>query len=180
MRNLLKKRNLLLATVAAGLGLAASSAGAGTWVAAVPVSGSQSTTVVGITDTNIVTGDYVDASGATHGFVGPFDGSKYKSFDDPDGTTQPRAINDKGYITGFDTGTLVPWERFTDGSIHTVTKGGNPLTEIAQGLNKYNVFAGNYFDTNGISVGYLGKKAKYVSKISLSIKNSGYAGRAID
>src|SRR6059058_2621005 len=65
MRNLLKRRNLLLATVA-GLGIAASSAGAGTWVAAVPVQGSSSTTVFGVNDTDIITGGYVDASGATH------------------------------------------------------------------------------------------------------------------
>ena len=152
MRNLFKKRSLLLATVAAGLGLAASSAGAGTWVAAVPVSGSSSTTLFGINTSNIVTGDYVDQSGLTHGFVGPFDGSKYKSFDDPDGTTQPRAISNKGWIAGFDTGTLVPWERSPTGTLKTVTKSGSPLNEIAQGFNTKNVFAGNYFDTSGISV----------------------------
>ena len=175
-------RNVLLATVAAStLAIAASSAvAAGSWVAGVPFANSTSTSFFGITDKNVVTGDYIDASGATHGFVGPFSGSNYKSFDDPDGTTQPRAINDAHDITGFDTGTLVPWERNPHGKLQVITKGGKPLNEIAQGLNKAGVFAGNYFLKSGASTGYTGQNYKYQAGFSLTLKNSGYAGRAID
>jgi len=172
------RNSLLLA--AAGLLMAASPAMAGTWVAAVPVQNSTSMLVFGINNTNIITGAYTASSGHQHGFVGPFDGSNYTSFDDSGGVTEPRALNNKGDITGFDVSTLVPWERFPDGTLTDVTKDGSPLNQIAQGINKYGVFAGNYDGTNGVSVGYLGKKAKYTSTISLSITNSGYAGRAID
>jgi hypothetical protein len=172
-------RKLLMASAAiAGLASIASPAGAGTWVAAVPVQGSTSMLVFGINNANIITGAYTDSNGVQHGFLGPFDGSNYTSFDDPGGVTEPRAINNKGFITGFDVATVTPWERFLDGTINTVTMDGNPLNQIAQGLNRYGVFAGNY--TSGTSVGYLGKKAKYVSTISLAINNSGYAGRGID
>jgi len=181
MRNLLSNRNLLLATVA-GLGLAATSAvAAGTFVPVVPFPNSTQTSAFGINDKNIVAGDYTDASGITHGFIGPFSGSSYKSFDDPDGTTQPRAINDSKITTGFDTGTLIPWERTAKGKLTAVTKGGNPIDQLAQGLNSKGVFAGNYTDPkSGLSTGYLGQNHKYQSKIALSLKNNGYAGRAID
>jgi len=181
MHNLLKRRNLLLATVA-GLGITATAAGAaGTFVPVVPYPNSTQTSSFGINDKNIVAGDYTDASGITHGFIGPFSGTKYKSFDDMSGgTTQPRAINNSSITTGFDTGTLVPWSRTAKGKLSTITKGGAPLNQLAQGLNTAGVFAGNYDDTTGVSVGYLGQGQKYKSKIKLSIKNSGYAGRAID
>jgi hypothetical protein len=166
-----------LATLAA---IATTAAHAGTWVAAVPVQGSSSMLLLGINDNNIVTGAYVDSNGAQHGFVGSFDGSNYASFDDPDGTTEPRALDDKVDITGYDTGTLTPWERFPDGTLTVITKDGMPLNQLAQGLDKRRVFAGNYLDKNGVSVGYLGKKAEYRSKVSLSIQNSGFAARAIN
>jgi len=176
------KRNLLLVTVAAGLGLAATSAGAaGTFVPVVPFPNSTQTSAFGINDKNIVTGDYTDSSGLTHGFIGPFSGSKYKSFDDPDGTTQPRAISDSSITTGFDTGTLVPWERTSKGKLTDITKGGKPIDQLAQGLNSKGVFAGNYTNSKtGLSTGYLGQSSKYKSAIKLSIKNNGYAGRGID
>jgi len=160
---------------------AGTSAMAGTWVAAVPVQDSTSMAMFGINDTNVITGDYADASGAQHGFVGPFDGSKYKSFDDPDGTTQPRAINNKGFITGFDTGSLAQWERFPKGYIKSITKNGKPIiAALAMGLNGAGVFVGDYINKKGKELGYMGQKAKYLSTFSLSIKNAGYAGRAIN
>ena len=172
--------SLLHRVALVGLLTMASPALAGTWVAAVAVQGSSSMLLFGINDNNIVTGAYVDSNGAQHGFVGPFDGSAYTSFDDPDGTTEPRALDDKTDITGFDTATLVPWERFPDRTLAVVTKDGNPLNQIAQGLNKNRYFAGNYLDKNVVSVAYVGKKAEYRSNISLSIQNSGVAARAVN
>jgi hypothetical protein len=174
-------RNSLMQTAATALLVMASSATAGTWVAAVPVQGSTFMVVFGNNDNNIVAGQYTDSSGAVHGFVGPFDGSNYTSFDDSGTGTQPRALNDKGLIVGYDTGTSVPWERFADGTLTTVTMDGNPLDKIAQGINRGGIFTGNYTDsTSGMSAGYLGKKAKFTSQISLSLPNSGFAGRAIN
>lgn len=179
----MKPYNLLLATAITGsLAIAASSAvSAGTWVAAVPYPNSTVTTVFGINDKNIIAGNYFDSRGIEHGFVGPFDGSDYTSFDDPGGNTNARGINDKRYIVGFEGGnTLVPWERTPEGVLTTVTQKGKPLNGFAQGLNSRGVFAGSYLDANGISVGYLGQKSRFKSKFKLSIKNSGYAGRAIN
>ncbi|HEX3429421.1 MAG TPA: hypothetical protein VHT03_00930 [Rhizomicrobium sp.] len=174
------RSSLLMTVAAASLFMAASSAVAGTWVPANPVQGSQSTTVFGINNHNVVTGSYVDSSGHTHGFVGPFDGSNYTSFDDSGGATQPRALNRRGYITGFDTSTLVPWERYPDGTLQNVTKGGSDLNELAQGINLTGDFAGNYFNAKSISKGYIGRKAKFRSKIKIPVPNLGFAGRAID
>src|ERR1700733_13856571 len=98
-------RNLLLASAAISGLLVASSAVAGTWVAVVPVTNSTTTAAFGITDQDVLAGDYTDTSGIQHGFVGPFSGASYTSFDDPGGTTQPRGINNKGWIAGFDSGT---------------------------------------------------------------------------
>ncbi|HEY3639257.1 MAG TPA: hypothetical protein VGK90_14005 [Rhizomicrobium sp.] len=175
------RKSLLSAVAAASLLMVASPTLAkGTWVAANPISGSTSFSVFGYNNKNIVTGDYVDASGNTHGFIGPFDGSKYTSFDDPDGATQPRGLNDGNITTGFDTGTLVPWERTAKGTLTDVTKKNTNLNQLAQGINKAGAFAGNSEDVSGASFGYLGKKSKYVKTIKLSISNTGYAGRAID
>src|SRR6266705_640842 len=117
-------RTLLLASVAVGgLAIAASSAGAGTWVAIVPPQNSTSNILFGINDQNIISGAYTDSNGTQHGFFGPFDGSNYTTFDDAGGITEPRAINDNIAITGFDVGTLIPWERFPDGTLKNVTKG---------------------------------------------------------
>src|SRR5262249_49916772 len=143
--------------------------------------GSSSVTLFGINDNDVITGDYIDNSGAQHGFIGPFDGSNYKSFDDPDGTTQPRAINDKGWTTGFDTGSLAQWERNPKGTLKPITQGGNPVDfALAQGLNKAGDFVGDYSNSKGVETGASGLKYKYTADISLSIKNTGYAGRAID
>jgi hypothetical protein len=160
--------------------MAASSAIAGTWVPATPPPNSTSMILFGINDKNVSTGGYTDPSGVQHGFLGPFDGSKYKSFDDSGGTTEPRSLNNKSYITGYDVGTLIPWERYPDGTLTDITKKGAPLNQIAHGINSSNVFTGDYTNTKGAYIGYLGKKAKYTGAFTLSIKNAGYAGRAID
>jgi hypothetical protein len=178
------RKILLVSTAIAGIAMAATSASAGTWVAAVPVTGSTSMSIFGINDQNTVAGDYVDTAGLTHGMTGPFtnDGTGYTSFDDSGGTTQPRAMNDNNYITGFDTGTLTPWERYPSGKIkNIVDKKGNPLNQLAQGMNSANVFAANSDNaTTGLSFGYTGSKAKEKKAFKLSIANNGYAGRGID
>jgi hypothetical protein len=177
-----KMRNLLLQTAAAAaLLMAASPASAGTWVPAHVVKNSTSMAIFGINDKDIITGDYLDASGAQHGFVGPFDGSNYTSFDDPDGTTQPRGLNNKSLIAGFDTGSLQQWERFPKGFMKSIARNGKPVAfALAQGINSAGVFVGDYSNKSGVETGAMGQKAKYTSSFKLSLKNAGYAGRAID
>jgi hypothetical protein len=173
-------RNLLLASAAMSGLLVASSAWAGTWVAVTPVTGSVTFAVFGITNGDVITGDYTDTNNAQHGFVGPEDGSNYTSFDDPGGTTQPRGISSKGWIAGFDSSTTDTWERSSGGTLKAVTKAGTALTGVAQGLNNSNVFTADYIDSTGATVPYLGLKYKFRSKVRLSIKNSGSAVRGID
>jgi hypothetical protein len=176
-------RNVLLSAVAVGsLLLAASPVLAkGTWVPANPVQNSLSTTLFGINDTDIVTGAYEDSSGNTHGFIGPFDGSDYTSFDDPGGATEPRAINDSNITDGYDTGTLDTWYRTAKGKLTAVTKMGVALTNPAQEINSAGIFAADYVNAKGLYRGYLGANSKYKTTIKgLKIKNSGFAGRAID
>lgn len=172
---------LRVSLAVAGLAAAASSsAGAGTFVPIVPPAGSTSTLAFGITDMNIIAGAYVDTSGVQHGFFGPFDGTNYTTFDDPGGITEPRAINDKGFITGYDVGTVTPWERFPDGTLKTVTMNGTALNQLAQGMDKAGVFGGNYDNSSSVSVPYLGKKAKWTSDVTVTLANSGAAARGID
>ncbi|MGH6889883.1 MAG: hypothetical protein ACREHF_11935 [Rhizomicrobium sp.] len=176
MRSLLR-----IALSTAALVTVASAASAGSWVPVAPVSGASQTSPFGITDSNIVTGDYTDAQGVTHGFVGPIDGSNYKSFDDPDGSTQPRGINDRGWIAGFDSVSTATWERTPDGKLKSVKMDGTALDGVAQGLNKKGAFGADYIDpSTGATIGYLGKKAKYRTKSKLSIKNNGWALRGVD
>jgi hypothetical protein len=173
------RKMLLQTAAAAALIAAASPALAGTWVAANPVQNSTGFSVFGINDNDVITGDYLDASGAQHGFIGPFDGSNYTSFDDPDGTTQPRALNNKGAVVGFDTGSTISFERFPKGYIKVIKRNGVPLTQVAQGITNGGVFTGNHFNKDGLSRGYLGQMAKFVSSFKLTIPNAGYAGRGI-
>jgi hypothetical protein len=175
-------RSLLRISLAiAGLAAATTAATAGTWVAVAPVSGSSQTSSFGVTDKGIVTGDYTDAQSVQHGFVGPLDGSNYTSFDDPDGTTQPRSMNEKGWITGFDSITTATWERSPRGKLKAVTNSGTALDGVAQGLNSAGEFGADYIDpSTGATVAYIGKKYKYRSTFKLSLKNNGFAARGID
>jgi len=176
------RSSLLLSVAAASLIMAASPSLAGTWVPANPPSGAASFTLFGINDHNITTGAWVNSSGVTQGFVGPFDGSNYTSFTDGGSGTEPRAISDRGLITGYDTGTVVPWERFADGTVTNITKnkGTTTLTQVAQQINRTGMFAGNTDNASGVSVGYLGRNAKDKGTFAMPIPNAGYAGRALD
>jgi hypothetical protein len=167
----------------------------GTLITIVPVTTSTSTNVFGITDTingsNIITGSWLDSSGVEHGYVGPLSGTNYTTFDDPNEPgpgTEPRAINDNQYITGFSnsqngsTENDVPFERTPDGTITEVTMDGTLLNYVAQGLNSNNAFAASYIDTATLAViGYTGKNAAYKSTWSMSaLSNTGYAGRGVN
>jgi hypothetical protein len=160
--------------------MAASSADAGTWVPANVPAGGTGMTVFGINDHNDITGAYTNSSGVIEGLIGPFDGSNYTSFTDSGSATTPRALNDRDDVTGFDAGTLVPWERLHNGTLANITKAGVPLNEIAQGINRTGTFAGNFDNAQGDSRGYLGRRLKFRTKFHLSIPNAGWAGRAIN
>lgn len=176
-------RNAYLTAVAAAtLVLAASPtlAKGGTWVS-VTLQNSQASQVFGINKSNTITGVVTDNSGLVHGFIGDFAGDNYKTFDDPGGDTEPRAISDKNETTGYDPGTLAQWERTAKGKLTAVTKNGTALDQVAQGINSFGLFVGDYTDTDTLDyVGFFGKNSKWTADIKLTTKNTGYAGRAID
>lgn len=177
----MSKHALMISAALVGLMATGPAMAKGTLYPLPLVSGGVLTFAWGINDSNVVTGEWQDSSGNIHGFYGPDDGSDYTSFDDSGGSTEARGISVNGTITGYDTGTLVPWEMSTNGTLTDITRKGMDLNEIAQGINKSGIFAGNYDNTSGTSVGYLGSKAKYKSAFKLKgIKNTGYAGRGID
>src|SRR5436309_2649059 len=161
------------AVIALTAGTSAMANGArGTLIPIVPVPDSTSTNVFGITTDNTITGSWLDASGVEHGYVGPLDGTNYTTFDDPNSPnpgTEPRAINNNGYITGFSnsqngsTTGDIPFVRDPAGNITEVTMDGQLLNYIAQGLNNSNAFAGSYVDASLNVIGYIGKNAQYKS-----------------
>lgn len=176
-------RNSLLSAVAAATLLIAASPVIAKGGIFVPVTlpNSQSTTLFGINDSNMISGQYTDSSGNIHGFISDFAGSKVTNIDDADGDTQARGMNDKNYVTGFDAGAYAPWEFSPKGVLTAITKNGTDLDQLVQGITTKGVFTGDYTDpSTNLVVGYLGKNAKWTSDIKLKVKNVGYAGRAID
>jgi hypothetical protein len=180
-----------IALAAATCAMAASSPGQkGTFIPIVPVPNSASTNVFGINDNNIITGSWLDASGVEHGYVGPLSGTKYKTFDDPKSPgpgTEPRAINNNGYITGFSNsssgaiGSYVPFERDPKGNMTEITKNGSLLNYLAQGLNTNNEFAASYVNQSLTVVGYLGENGQYKKAVKLSgINNTGVGPRGVN
>jgi len=152
------------------------------------VSGSTETVAFGINNSNTITGFWLNSSSIEEGFVGPDDGSNYTTFQvTADPGTQPRGINDRGYITGLDneaTGVpteYLPFERTPKGTITDVTMGGTALNYLIQGINTKGIFTGNYENSSSVNIGYTGKKAMFTNAIKLKgIKNTGTAGRGID
>jgi hypothetical protein len=176
-------RNSLLTAVAATALLMAVSptlAQSGTWV---PVSlpNSESTTLFGINEHNTISGQYTDSSGNVHGFISDFAGDNVTNIDDPDGDTQPRGMNNRNIVTGFDAGAFAPWEWTSSTGVTAITLHGTDIDQVAQGINRFGRFVGDYTDpTTNLVRGYIGKDAKAKKGIKLHVKNGGFAGRGID
>jgi hypothetical protein len=195
----MNKATMMLSVAAmalfAGSEVMAADALKGTLVPVAPVPNSQSTNVFGISESGgasgVITGSWTDARAVEHGYVGPANGSSYTTFDDPKSPgpgTEPRAINNNGYVTGFSNsqnGSIsgdIPFERDPSGNITEVTKGGTLLNGLIQGINnRRGEFAGSYINSSLQAVGYLGKDGAYKQGIKLKgFKNTGYAARAIN
>lgn len=160
----------------------------GVVVQVVPVQGSDETDVFGINDSNAITGSWYDPSGAEHGYVGSFTGANYTTFDDStDPGTEPRGINNAGYVSGFDNSggsspsAYIPFERAPSGAISNVAMDGNVLNGLIQGINNKNVFTGGYENSNLQFVGYIGANGKYSKGLNLKgITSTGFAGRGVN
>jgi hypothetical protein len=116
------------------------------------ISGSTGTVPSAINDAGSVTGSYLDASGAGHGFVRAADGT-ITTFDVPGGSgTFPTGINVKGVITGSyvdGKDTYHGFVRAANGTITTFDPPGSDQTEV-WGINKQGAVTGYYSDTNGV------------------------------
>jgi hypothetical protein len=182
------RKALMISAALMGLLAAAPAMAKGSLYTLPLVSGSSETIAFGVDDNLNVTGFWLDSNSIEEGFIGPADGTDYTTFlDDPTYGTQPRGLNAKGYVTGFDgvgtddPTTYVPFERSPGGTVTDVTMDGNPLNYLVQGINKKATFTGSYEDTDGNIFGYTGKKAEYKKGIKLpGIKTTAVAGRGIN
>lgn len=163
----------LVATILGLTAAAVSPLCAATIIPVIPVAGSTKTEVLAINDDDVIAGDYFTPDGVEHGFFGTLDGN-YTTFDygEVGGGTEPRGINDAGYITGFANSSagspcqLVPFERDPHGMIVTVMKDGSPLNGQVQQIDNPGLFAGNYCDGDGTKIGYYGANGRYLGAIS--------------
>lgn len=187
---IMSRNSTLTCAAVVALALGTSALAKGIFVPIVPVANSTLTNVFAINDNDVITGSWLDPSNVEHGYVGPLSGSKYKTFDDPNSPspgTEPRAINDGSYITGFSNSQNgapsgdIPFERDPKGKITEITKKGTLLNYLVQGINQSNEFAGSYVNSSLAVVGYLGENGKYKSAFKVTgLQNSGYAGRGVD
>jgi len=120
-----------------------------------------------ITDSGLIVGSYVDANGASHGFVRALDG-RITTFDAPGaGTgagqgTVPNGISDAGIVVGgvFD-GSGVFHGFFGSPGRHFMTfdapgAGTAPHQGTnATAINSTGIISGDYVDTNGVPHGYV-------------------------
>src|SRR5436190_2171984 len=168
------RKTLLETSALAGVAMLASSAAdaAATYITVAPPAGAISISVFGINDNNIVVGSYTDSAGTQHGYYGPPDGSKYKTFDISGVTgTQPRAIfNDKSITglalaDGFTFGE--EFYRSPTGDITIMKKRKLVFDGVAQGGNDSGVYVGDYIDSTGVRVGYEAIAGTFQSAVKL-------------
>jgi len=170
----MRKSSLLGASALVSVAMLAGSAAqaAPTYITVAPPAGAISIAVFGINDNNIVAGSYTDSGGIQHGYYGPPDGSKYKTFDVSGvNGTQPRAIfNDKSITglalaDGFTFGE--EFYRSPTGDITIMKKKKVPLDGVAQGGNDAGDYVGDYIDPTGVRVGYDAIAGKIQSSVVL-------------
>jgi hypothetical protein len=167
------KNTLLAASALVSVSLLASSAaGAASYITIAPPPGAATYNAFSINDNNIVAGSYTDTGGVQHGYYGPPDGSKYKTFDLKNVTgTQPRFIfNDKSITglalaSGFTFGE--EFFRSAGGDITIMKKKKVPLDGVAQGGNDAGVYVGDYLNSEGIRVGYQAVAGQIQSSVVL-------------
>lgn len=197
--NKFMRHSLLKAAAIAGLffgtvaGAQATPVTSFTPIALVTGSIADGTHALGINDSGIVAGGWVDSNNVEHAFFGPPDGSDYTTFDDGNpgyqgAGTEARAINNDGDITGYFSSKklscniyLCEFERNAAGSIKTITMSGTPLIGIPGGIDTSGQFVGSYFNpADDYQVfGYYGDKYAYESDITLPFSVSATDGRGL-
>jgi len=157
--------------------LASSAAQAATYIPIAPPDGAVTVLPFSINDNNIIAGGYTDSAGVLHGFYGPPDGSKYKTFEVSGAQAEARFIFNDGSITGLALASGFTFgEEFYRSPDGTVKLLKNPKGDVqdgvAQGGNNNGLYVGDYLDTDGVRrIGFKGKAGKFKSKFNLPLKN---------
>lgn len=124
---------------------------------------STSTQAIGINDTGVVVGLYLDSVGVQHGFVKQ--GSKYTSIDVAgDSTTEAWGVNNAGQIAVFAISSAGGYDSFIyNGKKFKKVSDPNAGTTgtIIRSVNNKGDAAGAYFDSNSEEVGFLLHGGKY-------------------
>ena len=116
--------------------------------------------LLGVNNSNVAVGFYVDAAGATHGYTYNIAAKTFSAnIDDPKGigATTAAAINNAGEIVGFYTDTMTGIVHgFVDngGMFMTIDPPGSTSTMLL-GLNDNGLAVGTYIDAMGVMHGLL-------------------------
>jgi len=122
-----------------------------------------------INDENVVVGNYLDASGVTHGFI--LNRGHYTIFNVPGAlATALSSINLEGEMTGFTclvdpTCEAPPYKSFTVSTRGEITS-FNPfgaISSFAAGVNVFGAVVGTYTDSGGMTHGYQLKNGNFTS-----------------
>jgi probable HAF family extracellular repeat protein len=129
------------------------------------VPGATATYPLGVNNSRVIVGQYVDKNGASHGYV--LQGTKVTTLDDPNGSgTACLGINPNGtmevvglYFSGNTTrGFLYRNGNFTD-----IPGPAGATGSAAQGVNDAGEIVGYYYDASGVPHGFLLKGKTYTT-----------------
>jgi hypothetical protein len=124
-----------------------------------PTTGLFTDQLLGVNNSNVAVGFYVDAAGATHGYTYNIGSMMFSgNIDDPNGigATTATAINNSGEIAGFYTDGAGVVHGFVDnaGVFTTIDPTGSTSTMLL-GLNDNGLAVGTYIDAGGVMHGLL-------------------------
>jgi len=115
--------------------------------------------LLGVNNSNIAVGFYVDAAGATHGYTYNIAANTFSAnIDDPNGVgaTTAAAINNTGQIAGFYTDAMGVMHGFFDnGGVFTTIDPTGSTSTMLLGLNDNGLAVGTYIDAMGVMHGLL-------------------------
>jgi hypothetical protein len=117
---------------------------------------SQSTSIIGVNNSNVLVGQYTNGSGQTHGMM--LSGGKVTNIDDPKaqtGTTFCYGVNTAGTIVGVYTTSTNMTQGFMDsgGTFTDIGPVGNVYSE-AININDSGIIAGTYVDSSNVYHGF--------------------------
>ena len=115
-----------------------------------------------LSDSGLITGEYVDVNAQSHGFLRLASGRTIE-FDVPTGSsgtnTSPSSVNFEGDVVGWSTGaagTAIGFLRRPDGSVKTINgPGSGDLGTYAVAVNDTRSVAGFFYDSTGIPHGFV-------------------------